>query len=203
MRKLTMLVVCTGLLLTLIACSDTSKNAKKNKHETQKNVCDVDCEVADMSEYATMQEEDHVFKEITFAKANQLLSDESFTGVIYYGYPSCPWCMEAVPIMNDAAMDHELTIYYVNKKSQDSIDHPEEESKAISILESAYELDKDENGEPHLYVPEVVVVKKGKILSHKNGTIEGHDAHERTMNDDEARILKTIYENMFAEIVED
>ncbi|NBK97970.1 MAG: hypothetical protein EOM50_08120 [Erysipelotrichia bacterium] len=204
MRRLTMIIMMSFLML-VAGCANASNNKKEGNKQSEKNVCDVDCNdtKADMSEYETMQSEDHVFIEISFAKANELLEDKAFTGIIYYGYPACPWCVEAVPLMNEVAKKHDLNIYYVNKKSQDSIDHPKEEEKAVAILDAAYGLDKDEeSGKPHLYVPEVIVVKKGKIIAHNLGTINGHNAKEREMNDDEKRVLKTIYENMFIEICE-
>lgn len=199
MRRLMMFMLMASLILIANGCSDSQKSDTKT---TKKNVCDIECDNADMSEYETMGE-DHVFKEITFAQSNELLNKKEFTGIIYYGYPSCPWCIEAVPVMNEVANNHNLTIYYVNKKSQESIDHPEEEEKAIEILDAAYGLDvDDETKEPRLYVPEVVVVNNGEIIGHNMGTVKGHDAHERKMSDDEKLILKTIYENLFVQILD-
>lgn len=198
MRRLVMFLLTASLMLTVSSCSNTKK---KSDNSEKQNVCDIECDDADMSEYETMQESDHVFKEITFAQSNDLLERDDFTGIIYYGFPSCPWCIEAVPVMNTVAKEYDLSIYYVNKRSQESADHPEEEKKAIEILDAAYGLDKDEEtNEPRLYVPEVIVVKDGEIVGHNMGTVKGHDAHERKMTSDEALILKTIYENLFIQI---
>ena len=187
-------------LIVLASCSSNSANTKEK--DKNKNVCDIDCEVADMSEYETMKESDHVFKEVTFKQANEMLQDEKFTGIIYYGYPACPWCEEAVPIMNEVAKKLDLTIYYVNKKSKANIDNPEGEKEATKLLDEAYGLDKDDEGNARLYVPEVVVVQAGEVISHHMGTIESHDATERKMSEDEIRILNKIYENMFIKITQ-
>ena len=45
--------------------------------------------------------------------------------------------------------------------------------------------------------PFVVVVKKGKAIKANIGTVEGHDAHERKMNEKEKRQLRKIYDAMF------
>lgn len=192
------LIVAVLAMIVLVGCSaEKDKTEKKNK-----NVCDIECEVADMSEYETMKESDHVFKLASFKQSNEMLKDEKFTGIIYYGYPACPWCVEAVPIMNEVAKKYDLTIYYVNKKSQENIDNPEGEKEATKILDKAYGLDKDDEDKPRLFVPEVVVVKDGEIVAHHMGTLDNHDATERKMNEDEIRILKKIYDNMFIKISE-
>lgn len=43
----------------------------------------------------------------------ELLTDGD--GAIYFGFPQCPWCRNAVPVMNEAAEAVNLDeIYYVN-----------------------------------------------------------------------------------------
>lgn len=192
MRRIVMLVFMSVIVLT--GCTQ-SISKKQDNHEIY--ACDLDCDDADMSEYTTLQDKDHVFKEITFAFSDELLQEEKFSGIIYYGYPNCPWCNEAVPLMNEIAKKYDQSIFYVNKKSQDSLDHPEEEEQAVALLSKEITLEKDEEGNPHLYVPEVVVIKNGKITSHHMGTVDGHDAHERVMNEEEINQLRVIYETMF------
>lgn len=194
MRKL-ISVICLFSLL-LIGCSST----KEKEQEKEKAVCDVDCKQSNMDEYEGLKDGNHVFLDTTYEQAIQKLEDDKFSGILYYGYPSCPWCEEAVIIMNDVANDLEQNIYYVNKKSEDSLNHPELEQKTIKILDEAYGLEKDDEEQPRLYVPEVVVIKKGKIIAHHMGTVEGHDAKERKMNDDEKLLLTSIYEKMFNKI---
>ena len=37
------------------------------------------------------------------------------TGIIYLGFPECPWCRNAVPVLLEAARDNNIdTIYYLN-----------------------------------------------------------------------------------------
>lgn len=195
MRKFISVLFVFSLLLT--GCN--SKEKTKEKDNSQ-NVCDVDCVKSDMEEYETLQGVDHVFLETTYEQAIQKLEDDTFTGILYFGFPKCPWCEEAVPIMNEIAKEKNLDIYYVNKRSEDSLAHPELETKIIKILDEAYGLDKDKEGNLRLYVPEVVTVRKGKILSHHLGTVDGHDAKERKMSDDEISLLTSIYQKMFDKI---
>lgn len=190
MRRLICLL-CT--LLVLVGCA--SRPVEPNL-----NVCGFECENSDMSEYTSLVGVEHIFLDATFEEALQLLESDDFSGILYYGYPSCPWCKEAVVEMNDAAKSLGLEIYYVNKKSDFNLLHPELEEKTELILDKAYGLSVDEEGKPHLYVPEVVVIKKGKVVDHHLGTLEEHNAHERDMNEDEKQKLEDIYVQMFKKV---
>lgn len=189
MHKLLSIICLLSLLL--IGCSATQEK------EQEKTVCDVDCKQSNMDEYEGLKDGSHVFLDTTYEQALQKMEDDKFTGILYYGYPACPWCEEAVIIMNDVANELKQNIYYVNKKSEDSLSHPELEQKTIKVLDEAYGLEKDDNQRPRLYVPEVVIIQKGKIINHHMGTVEGHDAKERKMNEDERLLLTSIYEKMF------
>ena len=43
---------------------------------------------------------------------------EKETAVFYFGYPDCPWCKEAVPILKEVAKQFHDKIYYVQNKRQ-------------------------------------------------------------------------------------
>ena len=75
--------------------------------------------------------------------------------------------------------------------------YTDEEKTAILSYVGQFE-DTDDEGNVALFVPLVVVVEDGEALSGHVGTIEGHDAHERQMNEDEQDQLKGIYVEMFS-----
>lgn len=195
MKKIGLLLLSMSFIL--FAC-----DSGKEEETGNKNVCDVDldCDTADMSGYENFDEEDHVFLEINFDEATKLLETDDFSGIIYFGYPTCPWCIEALPIMNEVAKGKEQSIYYVNKRSDINQEHPEWEQAATDILDAAYGLDKDDDGNPRIYVPEVIVVKDGEVVAHHMGTLDEHDATERKMTDDEKAEVKEIYEEMFSKL---
>ena len=41
---------------------------------------------------------------------------EKETAVFYFGYPDCPWCKEAVPILKEVAKQFHDKIYYVQTR---------------------------------------------------------------------------------------
>ena len=44
---------------------------------------------------------------------------EKGTGIIYLGFPDCPWCRSALPVLLEAAEDYKIdTIYYIDMKNE-------------------------------------------------------------------------------------
>lgn len=186
-------------VLVMMCCLFLVMGCSEKNEEKKVELCGLGCEKADMSAYGDTLKENHQFLEATYKQTNGFYGNKDFTGVIYYGRSSCAWCIEIAPLLDDVAEKYDLNIYYVDKSSEVNQDK-KEENKAIQILDEAYGLDKNEEGIPILYVPEVVFVKEGKIVDHHLGTIENHDAHERQMNKDEKRLVTSIYDNLMKEL---
>lgn len=98
-----------------------------------------------------------------YATPEQIISTlESGTGLIFLGFPECPWCQQLAPITNEAAIDESLDqILYLNIRSSRQA-NDETYQKLVSLL-SDY-LPKDENGNPRISVPKVIAAKSGQKL---------------------------------------
>lgn len=93
---------------------------------------------------------------------------ETGTGAIYFGFPECPWCQKYVEYLDQVARQHNVKVTYYNIKKIRS-DNTAEYKKIISLLKD-HGLDTDKNGQPRIFVPELVIVKDGKVLSRDNST---------------------------------
>ena len=92
------------------------------------------------------------------------------TGVIYFGFPGCPWCRNMIPVLFEAAKNNNIdTIYYFNPRNVKKSDN-DEYNKLKEILNEY--LSEDENGQKVLYVPDVYFIKDGKIVGHHLGTVD-------------------------------
>lgn len=90
------------------------------------------------------------------------------TGVIYFGFPECPWCQAYVPILNDMAHEYGIEeIYYL-----DVYDMRKENTKSYQDIVSKIReyLFLDDNSNPRIYVPDVYVIRDGVIIGHNNDT---------------------------------
>lgn len=114
------------------------------------------------------------------------------TGVIYIGYPTCPWCRNAVPVLLEAAQKEDIdTIYYLNineykntfavedgkvVKTKEEKEGYYDLLKALDKELSPYTITSDgktyEVGEKRIYVPFVIFVKDGEIVATHLGTVK-------------------------------
>lgn len=61
-------------------------------------------------------------------------------------------------------------------------------------------MSENDEGVLTLYVPLVLVVKNGEVIDGHESTLDGHDATEREMTDDEKAQLKKIYETLLGKL---
>ncbi len=93
---------------------------------------------------------------------------EKGTGIVYLGFPECPWCTGYVPYLNEIAKEKNLEkIYYLNVLEERK-NNTTEYQKIVEIL-SDY-LQNDEEGNKRLYVPAVIAVKDGEIVGFDDET---------------------------------
>lgn len=131
------------------------------------------------------------------------------TGVIYFGFPECPWCRNAVPVLIDAAQELGVDkIYYYNALSirdTKSLDETgnivtdkkgtDEYYKLVDLLSDVltpYEGLNDESIK-RLYFPTVVYVKDGKVLASTIGTVDSQENPYVKLTTEQSNELKNIY----------
>ena len=118
------------------------------------------------------------------------------TGVLYFGYSTCPWCRNAIPVLIDSVIENDITtLYYVDIKA---FDFSKIKDELYVILDEYLKV--NNNGEKVLAVPDVYVVKDGKIVAHHSGCVESYKNPYKGMNEDEIDELKNIYNDMLKEI---
>lgn len=90
------------------------------------------------------------------------------TGIVYLGFPECPWCSEYVDYLNEVAKENGVEKIYYKNILEDRKNNTKEYQEIVKIL-SDY-LQDDEEGNKKLYVPAVIAVKKGKIVGFDDET---------------------------------
>lgn len=121
---------------------------------------------------------------------------ENGTGIVYFGYNSCPWCRNIVEILLETAKEEKFDkVYYVN--THGALDGIEEE--LIEILHD-YLRENPETGEKVLAVPDVYFIKDGKIIGHHISTVESYKNPYKGMNEEQKKELKKIYQELLEEI---
>lgn len=88
------------------------------------------------------------------------------SGIIYFGFPACPWCQAYVPVLDEVSREQNVDkVYYYNPK--DIREKNTEEYKRITTLLGDY-LENDKDGNKRLYVPHVFAIKDGKVIGENN-----------------------------------
>lgn len=134
---------------------------------------------------------------------------EGKTGVIYFGFPECPWCRNALPVLMEAVKESNIDkIYYYNALSIRDKKHLDDDGKIVvdekgtkdyqRILEllgdkaDVYDGLEDESIK-RLYFPTVVFVREGKVISLHTSTVESQTDSSKELTKKQTKELKQIY----------
>ena len=143
------------------------------------------------------------------------------TGVIYFGFNSCPWCRIMIETLIKVIDDYEVENFYYTDIKQIRSTFKVENKKLVEtkgtksyydILEKLDEYltdyvitnnNKDyDTNEKRLYAPTVVVVKEGEILGVHEVTVDSQTNPFDGLNDTQKEELYGIYEEMIKNLDE-
>ena len=142
---------------------------------------------------------------IVYADYEQIFDILDGTGVIYFGYPECPWCRNAVPVLIEAAKEAE--IYYLNN-NEDRDTKTLKDGKVVTEKEGTDNYNKlleklgdkastyeglEDNSIKRLYFPTLVVVKNGEITDYIEGTVDSQKDPQKPLNEKQKKELKDKY----------
>ncbi len=102
------------------------------------------------------------------------------TGVIYFGFPECPWCRNLTPVLASSAIDYGLdTIYYMSNQDDRNTLSLNKKKKVVTDKKGTKDYDKlvdllkdhlpeyrglNDKKIKRLYFPTVLFVKDGKVI---------------------------------------
>lgn len=99
--------------------------------------------------------------------------DEKKKGIYYFGFPTCPWCIELLPIFNMELKNSHEKSYVVNTRSAGFTDA---NRKKLRKIYSHYSKNTD------LEVPLIFSVNRIGNLKIHVGTVKGHDAKTNSLS---------------------
>ena len=147
------------------------------------------------------------------------------SGVIYLGYPECPWCRSMVSVLMEAASNTNIsTIYYLNmhdvrdeyelsdnnevKLVREGQEGYQELLEALDEILLDYTL-KDSDGveysvgEKRIYVPIVIFVHDGTIVDYHMDTVEMQTNPMDELTEEEHDELYDIYVSGIHKVLDD
>lgn len=119
----------------------------------------------------TSVDEDNVF---VYKSAEDIIKImEHGTGVVYLGFPECPWCNAYVKYLNEVAKDVGIDEIYYYNILEDRKNNTKNYQKIVSLLGN--NLQYDEEGNLRIYVPNVSFHINGEIIG--NDLETSYDTH--------------------------
>lgn len=187
MKKKNILILLGVVILVILIISSYFIFFKKDK------------EITDGEKFAkeyTKLSSDNVFTYRSLKEVNKML--EKGTGVVYLGFPECPWCQEYVKYIEEIAKKVGIDKVYYSNVLEDRSNNTEEYQTTIKLLKDY--LPNDEEGNPRVYVPLVVVIKNGKVVIADYETAKdtkGYKDPEEYWANEDLEGLKTRLEKAF------
>lgn len=147
------------------------------------------------------------------------------TGILYFGYPTCPWCRNAVPVLIEAANELGIEdIYYMNVKDErdemkvredGTLETTKEGTKGyyqllkrMDAILDEYTLE-DINGnsvstnEKRIFVPLVVFVREGEIVGYHLDTVPSQQNPFKLLDENQKNELMDIYVDLIHKVLND
>lgn len=152
---------------------------------------------------------------------------ENKDGIVYLGFPECPWCRTIIPVLFEAAKENDIkTIYYLNIKEERDSYVIEDGKLVYELNENGNEkkgtegyfklmraLDKHltdytisfegktyETEEKRIYAPTVIFVKNGKILGIHVSSVDSQISGFDELTAEQEEELYSIYEDYILKI---
>ena len=224
--KILTILVAIILVITLIGTYMKANDNENNKEQTDA--------INFKEEYESLNGT-YAYNDIKFPKVS-LIDENPFvykdasevvetlkngTGIIYLGFPKCPWCRNAVNVLQYVNVDEIIyldmsdvrdTYELVNGSVTKTKDGSKEYYEMLDLLNDIlmdYELENDgvkyQTGEKRIYVPLVVGVKEGKIVAYHMDTVtldDGQTAFD-LLTKKQQEDLKDIYDDIKAKVYDD
>ena len=150
------------------------------------------------AEEYTSVTKDNVF---VYRSAEEIINIlEHGTGVVYLGFPECPWCTAYVPYLNEVAKANDVDKVYYYNILNDRKDNTDNYKKMVDILKDYLKF--DEEGNKRIYAPSVIAVKDGEILDFDDETAwdtKGYKTPEEYWKNEDLEGLKEKLAKMFEE----
>lgn len=187
-KKKILIIIGAIILLGVILYLAVSTNNKKEQNITNDNE-------RFANEYKTVTK-DNVF---VYRDINEIINIlEKGTGVVYLGFPECPWCKAYVTYLNEVAEEQDVEKIYYYNILEDRKNNTKEYQKIIELL-GDYAAN-DEEGNKRIYVPMVIGVNKGQIVGFDDETAwdtKGYETPEEYWEQEDLQGLKDKLAKMF------
>ena len=172
------------MVIVFTGCSNIDHNVF-DKTDDCKDGCEIVPTVDDNTEEQDISIEDINLEVITLDKALEYALDNKTNGLFMLSFADCPWCMVALPLVEEMAKQHpDISTYYVDITKDETTD-------GEPTYDRYYELVKpflDEQGYEKIYAPSFVFIRSGSIVKYHTGMV----GKSKELTEEEKNIFRAI-----------
>ncbi len=208
-KKIAILLLSLAIILTGCSKKEDVSDSLKFKQEYESLNGQKDDEGLS---YSTVEISSNCkVKYMTKDKITEVLTNG--THVVYFGWPTCPYCRLAVPILLETIEEYSgISMYYYDiKELRDaySSDTNSEDGKLYSEIVKIISfsecdlstIDTFEDGSLKLSASIMYFIKDGEIIGYHRGTVESHLNAYEPLEETQKEELKEIYRSYLDEMI--
>ena len=185
MKKKLLLIIPLVLTFILVGCTKEEKETDAEKFA---------------KEYTTVTDDNY----FVYRNIDEIIKIlEHGTGVVYLGFPECPWCQAYVSMLNEVADIEGLEKIYYYNIYEDRKNNTDSYQKIVNII--GEHLQYDDEGNKRIYVPAIIVVSEGQIIGFDDETAydtKGFEKPEEYWTEQEVSDLKQKLTTMINEVLD-
>ena len=158
----------------------------------QCNIIDFRKKISDSERFAKeypLAGDDNIFLYRNAGEAADILANGR--GIVFLGFKECSWCQHYAVFLQDIAREMEIDKIYYCDIREDREKNSESYQKIVGILSGR--LHYDDEGRPRIYVPDVSIVSRGRIITRDFETSKetlGYDTPQEYWTEERVNALK-------------
>ena len=120
--------------------------------------------------------------------------EEGSDAIVMMGFSGCPWCEELSPVLYDVVKAEGLDgmTYYIDCRPDGVKENDIRYSDGEDIMFLKSTIEEFLNEDWQIMAPTVIYLNDGKVKGVHIGTLDGHDAAERCLTEDELGELQGV-----------
>ena len=148
--------------------------------------CDANCEVEAVDCIDDLNE-------IDLAEYRDLIEGDS-SAIVMLGFSGCPWCEELSPVLYDVVKAEGLDsiTYYIDCRPDGVKENDIRYSDSEDLMFLKSTIEEFLNEDRQILAPTVIYLNNGEVNGIHVGTLDGHDAAERCLTEDELGELQGV-----------
>ncbi|MBO5138159.1 MAG: hypothetical protein J6B89_00765 [Bacilli bacterium] len=216
MKKVYMTIMMILFVFSATACSTNSDDALKFKDEYESMNGVVNEKTGKKTRSISIPNDNPIVYKSADDIVDAIENKETF--VVYFGFSTCPWCRSVIEEFMDVLSNVKIkNVYYVDVKeirdilSLDDSNNVVIDSKGSdgyyrllkslnSVLDDYKLYDRDNNvvlaGEKRIYAPNIIYVKKGKIIGMTDGVSDKQTDGYMDLTDEMRRDSYNIFKEL-------